>query len=172
MIAETPQVATPLQNDWVDQHFKPLLHVGGNDSVPPVVEDTTGYQPRRVVKKQFVYVPFVKEGYHMFPEAATDPKYATGDHMDVSHLGLRHFHYFHFKVWVEVTHANRDIEFIQLRRWLESLYDTGALELNAKSCEMLSDDLHKVIFAKYPVAIRIDVAEDGINGSYTEYDPV
>jgi len=127
-------------------------------------------RPRNIAKRQFVYVPFVKEGYHCFPEAATDPKYATGDAMDVSHLGSRHFHYFYFKVHIEVTHANRDIEFIQLRRWLESLYDTGALELNNKSCEMISDDLYLAIRDKYPnVGVMIDVSEDNINGSFTRY---
>ena len=120
-------------------------------------------------KKQFVYCSFVKEGYHCFPEAATDPQYATGDYLDVSHLATRHFHYFHFKVWVEVTHENRQVEFIQLRRWLESLYDNNTLELNNQSCEMLSDALYATIYSKYPVDINIDVSEEGINGSYTEY---
>jgi hypothetical protein len=60
----------------------------------------------------FVYVQFQREGYHCFPEAATDPKYATGDQYDVSHLAYRHMHYFYFKVWVEVVHGNREIEFI------------------------------------------------------------
>lgn len=123
-------------------------------------------------KKMFVYVQFQREGYHMYPGADTDPKLATGDLYDVSHLGVRHFHYFFFKVWVQVKHENRDIEFIQLRRWLESLYQDGALELNGKSCEMLSDDLYDQIIEKYPnVEVRIDIAEDNINGSYTEYLP-
>lgn len=119
---------------------------------------------------QFVYTTFTKEGYHCFPEAAHDPRYATGDYLDVSHLGVRHFHYFYFKVWVQVTHANRDIEFIQLRRRLEKLYTDGTLELNNKSCEMISNDLYEVIGSWYPNSvIRIDVSEDNINGSYTEY---
>lgn len=121
-------------------------------------------------KKQFVYVQFQKEGYHCFPEAATDIKYATGDVNDVSHLASRHMHYFFFKVWVEVRHSNRDIEFIQLRRWLESLYNTNQLELDNASCEMIADNLCEVISQKYPnVDIRIDVSEDNINGAYVEY---
>lgn len=121
-------------------------------------------------KKTFVYVPFVKEGYHCFPEAGVDPAYATGEDDDVSHLAYKHMHYFYFKVWVEVKHNNRDIEFIQLRRWLESLYDVGTLSLNSMSCEMICDCLYCVVSAKYPdVEIRIDVSEDGINGSYVEY---
>ncbi len=120
--------------------------------------------------KSFIYVTFQKEGYHCFPEAATDPRYATNDKYDVSHLGYKHMHYFYFKVWVEVTHANRDIEFIQFRRWLESLYNEGTLDLNSKSCEMIAEDLYKTISARYPnLEIRIDVSEDNINGAYIEF---
>lgn len=127
-------------------------------------------RPTNIAKRQFVHVQFVKEGYHCFPEAATDPKYATGDAMDVSHLGTRHFHYFYFKVYIEVNHSNRDIEFIQLRRELEGFYNSGALELNNKSCEMISDDLYLAIRDKYPnVGVMIDVSEDNINGSFTRY---
>lgn len=122
-------------------------------------------------KKQFVFVGFQKEGIHCFPEAATNPLYKTGDEMDVSFLGFPHFHYFHFKVWVEVKHANRDIEFIQLRRWLESLYGSNVLSLNNLSCEMISNELYEAISEKYPgVDVRIEVTEDNLNGSYTEYN--
>ena len=122
-------------------------------------------------KKTFVHTQFVKEGYHCFPEAATDPKYATDDEMDVSHLGDRHFHYFYFKVHVQVNHDNRDIEFIQLRRWLESLYDNKSLELNNQSCEMIAEALRRKISQKYPDSdIRIDVSEDNINGALVEYE--
>lgn len=121
-------------------------------------------------KKQFIYTQFVKEGYHCFPEAGTDASYATGDQYDVSHLALKHMHYFYFKVWIQVTHQNRDIEFIQCRRWLESLYATGTLQLNSMSCEMLSDALYQQIAARYPgMEVRIDVSEENINGSFTEY---
>lgn len=121
-------------------------------------------------KKTFVYCTFQKEAYHFFPGADQDPQYATGDEYDVSHLASRHMHYFNFKVWVEVTHNNRQIEFIQLRRWIESLYAKGTLELNHQSCEMLSDALCEKLAERYPgMEIRIDVSEEGINGSYTEY---
>lgn len=121
-------------------------------------------------KKTFVYVTFQKEGYHAYPAALTDPLLATGDHFDVSHLGHRHMHYFYFKIWVAVSHNDRQIEFIQLRRWLEQLYDGGTLELNNQSCEMISDNLYTKISEKFPgTEIRIDVSEDNINGSYVEY---
>lgn len=125
-----------------------------------------------IKKKTFVYCTFQKEGYHYFPGADTNPVYATGGWDDVRHLGLKHMHYFNFKVWVEVSHNNRQIEFIQLRRWIENLYSTGTLELDHQSCEMLSDALYEKLSERYPgMEIRIDISEEGINGSYTEYQP-
>ena len=110
--------------------------------------------------KKFIYCSFQKEGYHCFPEAATDPQFATGDEYDVSHLATKHFHYFVIKVWLEVKHTNRDVEFIQFRRWLESLYGNKTLSLDSKSCEMIAEDLFRQIAIKYPnCEIRIDVAE-------------
>ena len=123
-----------------------------------------------MTKKTFVYCTFQKEAYHLFPGADTNPEYATGDEFDVSHLGFRHMHYFNFKVWVQVTHENRQIEFIQLRRWIERLYATGILELDHQSCEMMSDDLYAQISQKYPDReVWIEVSEDGENGSFIKY---
>ena len=117
-----------------------------------------------------VWVTFRKEGIHMYPGADTDPKLATGDWDDVSFLGVPHRHIFHFRVRIEVFHNDRDIEFIQFKRWLERLFDQGTLELNHKSCEMISDDLYEAISAKYPNRfVEIEVAEDGENGSLIFY---
>jgi hypothetical protein len=119
---------------------------------------------------KMIWVTFKKEGIHRYPAALTDPNLATGDEWDVSFLGHPHRHMFHYKVWIEVFHDDRDIEFIQLKRWLESLYATGTLEADYKSCEMLSDDLYSVITARYPGRhITIEVSEDGENGSFAEY---
>ena len=69
-----------------------------------------------------IWVTFRKEGVHMYPGADSDPKLATGDWDDVSFLGIPHRHIFHFRVRIEVFHNDRDIEFIQFKRWLERLY--------------------------------------------------
>ena len=114
-----------------------------------------------------IWVTFRREGIHMYPGADTDPALATGDWDDVSFLGVPHRHIFHFKVWIEVFHDDRDIEFIQFKRWLERSFDDGTLELNHKSCEMIARDLYAVINARYPVReVRIEVSEDGENGCY------
>lgn len=126
--------------------------------------------------RRTIWVTFQREGIHMYPGADTDPKLATGEWDDVSFLGYPHRHIFHFKVWIEVFHDDREIEFIQFKRWLERLYDevdssTAVLQLNHKSCEMIADDLYREISDKYPDRyIRISVAEDNENGCEIDYN--
>ena len=118
-----------------------------------------------------IWVTFQKEGLHKYPAALDDPMLATGDEFDVSFLGYIHRHIFKFKVAIEVFHDDRDIEFIQFKRWLEKLYAEKTLALDYKSCEMISDDLYVAITKRYPGRhIEIDVSEDGENGSHAVYE--
>jgi hypothetical protein len=118
-----------------------------------------------------IFVRFQKEGIHKYPAAATDPNLATGDEYDVSFLATPHRHIFHFDVAIEVFHNDRDIEFIQFKRWLENQYSQGILELDYKSCEMISDDLYDVIATRYPDrSISIQVSEDNENGAHIVYN--
>jgi hypothetical protein len=121
---------------------------------------------------KMIWVTFRKEGIHCYPAALTDPNLATGDKYDVSFLGHPHRHIFHFRVWIGVHHNDRDIEFIQFKRWLEELYNSNqaVLQLDYKSCEMMSDDLYDIISKKYPNReVWIEVSEDGENGSFIKY---
>ena len=119
---------------------------------------------------KMIWVTFRKEGIHKYPAAATDPALATGDEYDVSFLANEHRHIFHFRVWLGVTHNDRDVEFIQFKRWLENLYKDATLSLDYKSCEMMSDDLYAQISQKYPSReVWIEVSEDGENGSFIKY---
>jgi hypothetical protein len=118
-----------------------------------------------------IWVTFQREGIHKYPAALTDPSLATGDEYDVSFLGYPHRHIFHFRVWIDVLHNDRDIEFIQFKRWLENLYGQGTLSLDYKSCEMMSDDLYIHIADRYPDrAVWIEVSEDGENGCLVKYE--
>jgi len=120
-----------------------------------------------------IWVTFRKEGIHCYPAAATDPKLNTAGEYDVSFLASPHRHIFHFRVWIDVWHSDRDIEFIQFKRWLESLYSSNnnVLALDWKSCEMIADDLYTQIAARYPErAVWIEVAEDGENGCLIKYE--
>jgi hypothetical protein len=118
-----------------------------------------------------IFVRFQKEGIHKYPAAATDPALATGDEYDVSFLATPHRHIFHFDVAIEVFHNDRDIEFIQFKRWLENQYSQGILQLDYKSCEMISDDLYEVIATRYPDrSVAIQVSEDNENGAHIVYN--
>lgn len=120
--------------------------------------------------KRYIIIPFQREGMHFYPGADTNPHLATGDWDDVSHLGHKHFHYFFFKVKIEVFENNRDIEFIQFSRYCQRQYDSGTLELENKSCEMIAEDLIDIIRQEYPGRdITVEVYEDNINGAILEY---
>jgi len=122
----------------------------------------------RIIKssQKKIWVTFQREGIHCFPAAANDPKLA-----DVAFLASPHRHIFHFRVAIDVFHDDRELEFIQFKRWLESLYVNTVLQLDYKSCEMIADDLYAQIAAKYPNRdVWIEVSEDGENGCYVEYN--
>ena len=130
--------------------------------------------------KRQIWVTFRKEGIHCYPAAATDPMLNTNDEYNVAFLASPHRHIFHFRVSIDVFHNDRDIEFIQFKRWCESLYNINSsnnnnsgsvLELNYKSCEMIADDLYLQIAGRYPGRnITIEVSEDGENGCSINYN--
>ena len=117
------------------------------------------------IAQRFIWVTCEKEGIHKYPAALENPQLA-----DVSFLGYPHRHMFHFKVQIEVSHNDRDIEFIQFKRWCEQQYNSDTLILNSKSCEMIADDLYTQIAIKYPGRdVIIEVSEDGENGCKIKY---
>jgi hypothetical protein len=134
-------------------------------------QHTQALQEQAKKGAKMIWVTFQKEGIHKYPAALTDPKLATGDEDDVSFLGYPHRHIFHFRVAIEVFHDDRDIEFIQFKRWMEKLYAEKTLQLDYKSCEMMSDDLYVEITKRYPGrTVEIVVSEDGENGSRARYE--
>ena len=115
-----------------------------------------------------IWITWQKEGIHKYPAALTDPALA-----DVQFLGYPHRHIFHFRVWIDVFHNDRDLEFIQFKRWCESLYSGhgAVLSLDHKSCEMMADDLYIQIAGRYPGrVVHIEVSEDGENGALIRYE--
>lgn len=124
----------------------------------------------RVMEKaqRQIWITWQKEGIHKYPAALTDPNLA-----DVQFLGYPHRHMFHFRVWIDVFHNDRDLEFIQFKRWCESLYSGhgAVLSLDHKSCEMMADDLYIQIASRYPGRrVHIEVSEDGENGALIKYE--
>jgi hypothetical protein len=122
--------------------------------------------------ERWIEVKFTKEGIHKYPEASTDPALATNDEYDVSFLGVPHRHIFHFYVSLKVEHDNREVEFIQFKRWLENLFKEQTLNINFKSCEMLANDLFNMIQTHEKYSNRetiIKVYEDDENGAILKF---
>jgi len=98
------------------------------------------------------------EGFHKYPNA---PK-------EVEFLKNKHRHIFYIKVWIEVFHNDRDIEFILFKRFVDTIIKDSNFDF--ESCEMISDDLYTLINEKYPNReIWIEVSEDKENGSFKKY---
>lgn len=127
----------------------------------------------KTTANKMIWVTFNREGIHRYPAALEDPKLKTGDEYDVSFLGHPHRHIFYFKVYIEVFHDDRDIEFIQFKRWLNNLYGQGKLQLDYRSCEMIAEDLYLKINARYPGReVWIEVSEDNENGTFVKFETI
>jgi hypothetical protein len=108
--------------------------------------------------KKFIWVTHNFEGFHKYKDAPDE----------VAYLRERHRHMFGLKIWIEIFHDDREIEFHMFKTFVKGLISEN--EFNNKSCEMISDDLFKLINDKYNQReIRIEVDEDGENGSLAEY---
>lgn len=96
------------------------------------------------------------EGFHQWKEAPEE----------VAFLRELHRHEFHVEVFVEVTHHNRDVEFILLKRQVNKLIEetqaTLADRVHLWSCERWAEHIGTSIDGCTFVA----VSEDGENGGY------
>ena len=101
-----------------------------------------------VVKGQF-------EGIHAWNKCPHD---------DVDFLRHPHRHIFHVVMKVEVFHDDRQLEFIQVKRRLESFLNNYSLDLGSTSCEMLAKQIGMFFVPIFPVHM-VSVFEDDENGS-------
>ena len=90
-------------------------------------------------------------GYHRWRDAP-EP---------VAFLRDFHRHVFHVKVMVEVTHDDRQIEFIMLKRELDNYLEENLAERQFDlSCEQIA-----LILLREYKANMVEVSEDGENGA-------
>jgi hypothetical protein len=109
--------------------------------------------------KTMIWITTQFEGFHKYPKAPDG----------VEFLKDLHRHIFHVKVWIEVKHNDRELEFILFKRFINKVIWNNNLSENA-SCEIICDALYESIKSKYPKReVRIEVSEDGENGAYKEY---
>lgn len=121
----------------------------------------------QTTSRKSIWVQFQREGIHRYPAAAEDPNLE-----DVSFLAHPHRHIFHFRVDIEVFHDDRELEFIQVKRWLESLYSDDVLDLDFKSCEMIAEELLSELKQRFGGErnYKVSVAEDNENGAIVEFE--
>lgn len=103
------------------------------------------------------------EGLHNFPKAEEL-------FPEVGFLSHLHRHQFHFKLEKNVTHDDRDVEFIMFKRdvteWLAKQYYSEidrCLNFGSQSCEMIARDLYITFNLK-----SCEVWEDLENGARIE----
>lgn len=106
----------------------------------------------------YIWITTNFEGFHFYPKAPSE----------VSFLRNRHRHIFFIKIFIEVYHNDREIEFFMFKNFINKFIKNT--NLNEKSCEMIADDIYNYIIQKYKNRkIIIEVSEDNENGCKNEY---
>ncbi|MBL4829428.1 MAG: hypothetical protein JKY55_06035 [Aliivibrio sp.] len=120
--------------------------------------------------KRWVEVTFQREIIHQFEGADTNKLFATGEGDDVSFLANQHRHTVFFTVRVNVHHADREIEFFQLKRFCQSVFPGDTHDVGNASMEQLAERLLEALLQKYPKREwEIRVMEDNENGAIIRY---
>lgn len=118
--------------------------------------------PTQITRWVFCRTSF--EALHRWPEAPDA----------VNFLRNPHRHMFQLEVQIEVPHSDRAIEFILLKREVDTWVRGLPLDLLSKSCEMIAEDLYADLIQEYGEDRRykITVGEDLLeNGATLEFAP-
>lgn len=100
---------------------------------------------------RYVIVKLQFEGYHQWSDCPIE---------DVSFLRNLHRHIFHVTATKEVTHNDRDVEIIMLKRNILSYLSGQPINFGNNSCE----DIAEILINKFDL-ISCEVLEDGENGA-------
>lgn len=101
--------------------------------------------------KTFVYCTLEFEARHSWPGCPFD---------EVAFLRVPHRHLFKVKATKAVDHADRDIEFITLKRRIQTYVSVFQPDAGSRSCEQMATE----ILEAFNLA-SCDVSEDGENGA-------
>lgn len=94
-------------------------------------------------------------GFHRWPGAPEGRGY----------LRERHRHAFHVRAEVEVSHADRDVEFHDLQDLIRLWWGPAAREWGASSCEEIAQGVIDQLEGDGYRVASVTVAEDGENGA-------
>lgn len=107
--------------------------------------------------KNMIWITTQFEGFHRWINAPDTTKF----------LRELHRHLFKIKVYIEIYHNDREIEFFDFKEKIDSIIN-NPLYINKSdtgSCEMIANDIYDKIEDKYKNReILIEVSEDGENG--------
>lgn len=111
--------------------------------------------------QKHVVVKFQFEGIHCWPKCPIE---------EVAFLRSKHRHIFHVKAVKEVSHNDRDVEIIWLKRQMEEfvysdLIGDDGYDLGSLSCE----DIAEILIKNFGLS-ACEVLEDGENGAYLVQD--
>lgn len=101
--------------------------------------------------KSFVYCTLEFEARHSWPGCPFD---------EVVFLRFPHRHIFKVKAVKEVGHLDRDVEFITLKRRVQTFVSVFQPDAGSRSCEQMA----KEILEAYGL-VQCEVSEDGENGA-------
>ena len=108
----------------------------------------------KIIAQRYIVIQFQVTGFHHWPSAPEE----------VAFLRQRHRHVFHYKVFLNVEHNDRDLEFTLLKEELKQVVEVGYKgEFGTRSCEQLAEDLGNWCFKNDLKPLTIEVWEDGEN---------
>ncbi|CAB4149958.1 hypothetical protein UFOVP558_53 [uncultured Caudovirales phage] len=116
--------------------------------------------PSRLNVKNFIEVRFQFEGIHHWPEAPRE----------VDFLRDKHRHIFHVRARMNVSHDDRELEFILVQHKLKALVSCFGYDLGRLSCEQIAYEILKYCVQDLGRSeIEVEVSEDGENGAVVRY---
>ncbi len=104
--------------------------------------------------ERFIIVKLQVEGIHQWKDCPIE---------DVMFLKDKHRHIFHIEVRKKVSHNDRDIEIIMLKRQILSYLGKQPIDFGNQSCEMIAEKILKSFDCTY-----VSVLEDNENGAILE----
>lgn len=117
-----------------------------------------------------IKIRFEVPGLHSWGTMKEDLKDTPNEELldEVGYLQYPHRHTFKFEVIFDVSHGNRDLEFIHMRNKTHSMIhnyfwhpDKGTYDFRENSCEMIAEWLLQRLKTEgYPVT-EVSVSEDG-----------
>lgn len=108
----------------------------------------------------YIWVTTEFFGVHKYPKAPEQVRYLRNEHR----------HKFFVKLYLEVFHNDREVEFHMLQNELGSCCDNFPFDMKSNSCEDIADMISHYIVTRYPNRkIKISVSEDNENGVEKSY---